>query len=128
MRKPTRLMTNTWCTKSTNTSTVLHPTNMSPYKRSVPRSGQYFSHFGRWKQIKMFIGSNIHMSSVKHSGGVFEHKTCTKRRTVCIENILIILQNNCTTKVMRIHLIVLTSITSFTYTNITFYLYNGPYI
>jgi len=40
----------------------------------------------------------------------------------------IVLQNNCTTKIMRILLIVLTSITSFTYNNITFYLYNGPYI
>jgi len=38
----------------------------------------------------------------------------------------IVLQHNCTTKIMRIVLIVLTSITSFTYTNITIYLYNGP--
>jgi len=34
--------------------------------------------------------------------------------------------NNCTTTIMRIVLIVLTSITSFTYNNITFNLYNGP--
>ena len=38
----------------------------------------------------------------------------------------IVLQNNCTIKIMRIVLIVLTSITSFTYNNITFDLYNGP--
>ena len=37
-----------------------------------------------------------------------------------IENMVIVLQNNCTTKIMRIVLIVLTSIMSFTYTNITF--------
>jgi len=68
------------------------------------------------------------MSIAKHSGGIFKHKTCTKGRKVYIENLVIVLQNNCTTKIMRIPLIVLTSITSFTYNNITFYLYNGPYI
>jgi len=62
----------------------------------------------------------------KHRGSIFKHKTCTQRRKVCIENTVIVLQNNCTTKIMRIVLIVLTSITSFTYNNITFYLYNGP--
>jgi len=38
---------------------------------------------------------------------------------------VIVLQNNCTTKIMRMLLIGLTSIASFTYNNITFYLYNG---
>ena len=66
------------------------------------------------------------MSIPKHSGGKFKHIIWTQRRKVCIENMVILLQNNCTTKIMRIVLIVLTSITSFTYTNITFYLYNGP--
>jgi len=57
----------------------------------------------------------------KHRGSIFKHKTCTQRRKVRIENMVIVLQNNCTTKIMRI-----LSITSFTYNNITFYLYNGP--
>ena len=39
---------------------------------------------------------------------------------------VIVLQNNCTTNIMREVVIVLTSIKSFTYNNITFYLYNGP--
>ena len=66
----------------------------------------------------MFIGSNIQMSFDKNSGGIFKHKTCTKRRKVCIENMVIVLHNNCATKIMRTVLIVLTSITSFTYNNI----------
>jgi len=59
--------------------------------------------------VKMFIGSNIQMSIANHSGGIFKHKTCTQRRKVCIENMVIVLQNKCTTKRMRIVLIVLTS-------------------
>ena len=51
----------------------------------------------------------------------------TKIIKVCIENMVIVLQNNYTTKIMRILLIVLSSITRFTYNNIPFYLYNGPY-
>jgi len=77
----------------------------------------------------MFIGSNLHIYIAKcydkHKKNI-KHKTCTKRRNVCIINMVIVLQNNCTTKIMRIVLIVLTSITSFTYNNITFDLYNGP--
>ena len=64
------------------------------------------------------------MSIPKHSGGKFKHIIWTQRRKVCIENM--VLQNNCTTNIMRIVLIVFTSIKSFTYTNIKFYLYNGP--
>ena len=62
-------------------------------------------------QVKMCIGSNKQISITKRSSGTFKHKTCTKRRKVCIEN-------------MRMLLIGLTSITSFTYNNITLYLYN----
>jgi len=40
---------------------------------------------------------------------------------------VIVLQNNCTTEINIILVIVITSMTSFTYNNIT-YLYNGPYI
>ena len=39
-------------------------------------------------------------------------------RNVCIEKMVIVLQTNCTTQIMRMFLIVLTSITSFTYTNL----------
>ena len=53
-------------------------------------------------QDKMFIGSNIQMSIAKHSGGKFKHVTRTKRRKVCIENMVVVLQNKCTTKMMRI--------------------------
>ena len=48
-------------------------------------------------------------------GGIFKHITCTKRGTRCIENWVIVLQNNRITKIIRILLIVLTSFTSFTY-------------
>ena len=81
-----------------------------------------------WYKFKYATNNVIGFSQVKmfkHSGGIFKHKTCTKRRKVCIENMVIVLQNNCTTKIMRKVLIVLTSITSFTHNNITFYLYNG---
>jgi len=66
-------------------------------------------------QVKILIGSNIQMFIAKHSDGIFKHITYTKRRKVCIENMVIILQTNCTTKIKGILLIALTSITSFTY-------------
>ena len=69
----------------------------------------------------MFIGSIIQISIANHSDGIFKHKTYTKRRKVCIENMVIVLQNNCTTKIMRINLIVLTSLTSFIYNSISSY-------
>ena len=58
------------------------------------------------------------MYIVKHSRGISKHITRRKRRYICIE-MLVVLQNNCTTQLIGRLLIVLTLITSFTYNNIT---------
>ena len=68
-----------------------------------------------------------YLSQNKVAAYIFKHITCTQIRNVCIENMVIVLQNNCTTEINIILVIVITSMTSFTYNNIT-YLYNGPYI
>jgi len=39
----------------------------------------------------MYIGSNIQMSLAKHRGGIFNHKTCAKRRKVCNQCLFLIL-------------------------------------
>ena len=99
------------------------PYNEYAFDRSITLDNTKSSQV-KSSQVKMFIGLNIQMSITKHNGGKFNNKTCTKRRKVCIENMVIVLQNNCTTNIMRILLIGLTSITIFTYNNITLYLYN----
>jgi len=78
-------------------------------------------------QVKVFIGSNIQMYIAKQSGGKFKHKI-TEKKSMYRKHGDIVLQTNCTTQILGLLLIGLTSITSCTYANITSCSYNSPYI